>query len=429
MKKIVLFLALALWSNFSTAQKLIGSSARNIVNNVLTTVDSTTLFNNPLHTSPTTQNLSEGTVNIFEFDSVQIWKTFGGNLLLLQANAIDYNAGFTQPLQQRNHNLNGSGLNTSDGITNYYYSGSLQDSFISITKDFQSNLTYLFAKNYNHFNAQNKVDTNWYWRYSTVNGAFQNIQKKYFIYNSNGLVITTYEDISTDSVNFSKGGKTEHFYDNNNNLDSSIGYLWSNANQQFSKISFVRYTYNSSNFYTSYEWGNINNNVYSPVSKTFYNRPANTEMDYSVLLNWNGTSYDSSNKTIYTYQSGLLRKRSNFNYVNSTWTQIPNFYETNYYYSNASPNSLSTNTDENKWAVFPNPCNGNFTITNKLGIDENVKISIINMNGQLVQKQQCSFLNGKTTQTIDASALPSGIYQVKVETSKGVVDVKRLEVR
>jgi hypothetical protein len=146
MNKIFLFFGLALWSNFSSAQRLTGSSARNIINNVLTTVDSNTFFNNPLHTSPTIQNLSEGIVNIFEFDSIQNWKTFGGNLLLLQANAIDYTTGFTQPLQQRNHNLNGSGLNTSDGITNYYYSGSLQDSFISITKDFQSNLTYLFAK-------------------------------------------------------------------------------------------------------------------------------------------------------------------------------------------------------------------------------------------------------------------------------------------
>jgi hypothetical protein len=90
---------------------------------------------------------------------------------------------------------------------------------------------------------------------------------------------------------------------------------------------------------------------------------------------------------------------------------------------------LSTNTDENKWAFFPNPCIGYFSIANTTGIHENVIINTVNMSGQLLQKQYCSFLSGKSKQTIDISALSSGIYLIKVETSKDVFDVKRKELR
>lgn len=70
---------------------------------------------------------------------------------------------------------------------------------------------------------------------------------------------------------------------------------------------------------------------------------------------------------------------------------------------------------KNNIVIYPNPANDNITVENTSGIN-NEMISVYNIQGQLLLQQ--TMHNTKTR--IDISALPSGVYVLKVRTESGV---------
>jgi hypothetical protein len=86
-----------------------------------------------------------------------------------------------------------------------------------------------------------------------------------------------------------------------------------------------------------------------------------------------------------------------------------------------------TNTGINESAlsavsIYPNPSTGKFTVA---GIDENSRITIINMHGQTVD----SFVNNSASEmTIHLSADETGIFMVKIVNGNNIV-YKKLVIK
>ena len=81
---------------------------------------------------------------------------------------------------------------------------------------------------------------------------------------------------------------------------------------------------------------------------------------------------------------------------------------------------------ELKINLYPNPTNGNLIISGTLSQPQLVDISVVNLLGEMVTKNQ--FQAGRNWQTtIDLNAEAAGIYLVTIRTDKGNI-VKRVLV-
>jgi hypothetical protein len=64
--------------------------------------------------------------------------------------------------------------------------------------------------------------------------------------------------------------------------------------------------------------------------------------------------------------------------------------------------------------VFPNPTTGNINITLTSNATFDGKFEIINTSGQLIQKVNFKHTNNNTTQSVDLSNNPAGIYYLRI---------------
>ena len=67
--------------------------------------------------------------------------------------------------------------------------------------------------------------------------------------------------------------------------------------------------------------------------------------------------------------------------------------------------------------LYPNPNNGEFTLTIKGFDGENLKMDIIDVMGRIVRTDQLVFNNGNLSNNYDLD-LPDGMYFLKVSTDK-----------
>ena len=74
---------------------------------------------------------------------------------------------------------------------------------------------------------------------------------------------------------------------------------------------------------------------------------------------------------------------------------------------------------DNNFVIYPNPANDNITIESTI-VNKDAMISIYNIQGELLLQQ--TMLQNKTN--VNVSALPSGLYFVKVKTEKGEAVIK-----
>jgi hypothetical protein len=78
--------------------------------------------------------------------------------------------------------------------------------------------------------------------------------------------------------------------------------------------------------------------------------------------------------------------------------------------------------DRTGMKVYPNPCNGEATVTFHLDYPENIILSLYNSTGQLVKSQnKGNFPAGNQECTLDASNLSTGIYMLKVQAGAEVL--------
>jgi hypothetical protein len=77
-------------------------------------------------------------------------------------------------------------------------------------------------------------------------------------------------------------------------------------------------------------------------------------------------------------------------------------------------------------SIYPNPTNGKVTLTIS-GINENVKLSVITTNGQVIYADEFYAIYNGTIRQIDLSAFPKGIYFIKL-ANDNIVNVKKVVV-
>lgn len=87
--------------------------------------------------------------------------------------------------------------------------------------------------------------------------------------------------------------------------------------------------------------------------------------------------------------------------------------------------SLTNNISALK--IYPNPSNGIFTLNYTMSGSDNVTISIINELGQQVYTEQRHANNGPVTEQLNVENLASGIYMLRIQTSKGIA-VQKLSI-
>lgn len=87
--------------------------------------------------------------------------------------------------------------------------------------------------------------------------------------------------------------------------------------------------------------------------------------------------------------------------------------------------SLTNNISALK--IYPNPSNGMFTLNYTMSGSDNVTISIINELGQQVYTGQRHANNGPVTEQLNVENLASGIYMLRIQTSKGIA-VQKLSI-
>ncbi len=92
---------------------------------------------------------------------------------------------------------------------------------------------------------------------------------------------------------------------------------------------------------------------------------------------------------------------------------------------NVASNSVDE-IDNSNISIFPNPANNELFIAIKGNNYTNTFVSIMNMTGQIIYSQTTS---SNDNVGIDISAIPSGIYFIKVETEKGTYSKKLSIIR
>ena len=84
---------------------------------------------------------------------------------------------------------------------------------------------------------------------------------------------------------------------------------------------------------------------------------------------------------------------------------------------------------DNNLEVYPNPTNGMATIKAGNMLDGKVYITCYNTLGSIVAQQQEQATNGSIQTTLDLSALPRGIYEVRVQQQGSAANVKKILVQ
>lgn len=74
--------------------------------------------------------------------------------------------------------------------------------------------------------------------------------------------------------------------------------------------------------------------------------------------------------------------------------------------------------------VFPNPAHNQFTLNIKQGVTGPVNMTITNLSGQVIYKDEQSSVNGAFRKTYNISDYPRGIYMLEVSYAKGTARMK-----
>lgn len=76
--------------------------------------------------------------------------------------------------------------------------------------------------------------------------------------------------------------------------------------------------------------------------------------------------------------------------------------------------------------IFPNPTNGAFSVELELFKDEDVKIELLNLNGQIIQTvlNNTTLIADKYTYSTNVSEMSKGVYLLRITTSSSIVTEK-----
>ena len=107
-------------------------------------------------------------------------------------------------------------------------------------------------------------------------------------------------------------------------------------------------------------------------------------------------------------------------YQNMSNYALPYFFFDNI---NSSYNSVQVESSIDEFlTIFPNPGNGEFTLSYDIGKEANASLDVFSVSGQLLMQDHISGLSNQ--KTLDLTQFPNGIYLLKVKTDTKVMTKK-----
>lgn len=262
---------------------------------------------------------------------------------------------------------------------------------------------YLFTYNAAN-NITNELAQDWdgnFW----VN-AFQNL----YTYDEQNNVTSTNGQywVSTAWVNYALFNYT---YDANNRRTNFLYKTW--AGSEWVNLYQEVYTYDAHNNLTGYmgqEWDGAS---WYDYFKAVYTYDSNNNETSFLEQSLYGIDWVNYTQELFAYDAGNFSKAASYKNWKEDGTKIKDGDST-YNYFHTAEGIIEPTAQKPGTLIFPNPCNGKLTISSTTPL---TAVEIYNVAGVLV------FSDNKTDQPglnkLDLSALPRGIYMMKIYARDG----------
>jgi len=249
-----------------------------------------------------------------------------------------------------------------------------------------------------------------------------------YVYDSkNNIISVTDKVVAHGSGTLSYNERKTYAYNADNEVESYILEKWNSVTNSWDNTERFEYVYTSGNIMQSLKfiW---NNGKWENFSKQIFTYNTNNDKTSEITQLWNATAgaYINNTKEICVYNSiGLLESITTQQWDGAGYwkyadgnSQIRYYYE---YYYTTSVNSIAA---AEPLDIYPIPAKDQLTISLGTKGSQQVALSIVNMNGAMVQQW-----NAQTnTTTADISALPNGTYALYARNENGELRTKKFVV-
>ena len=160
-----------------------------------------------------------------------------------------------------------------------------------------------------------------------------------------------------------------------------------------------------------------------PLQGGAYTLTANES--YLVVAGSNGDGGATNDLVVGTCGVSEAQTSFYFDMTNTTWFYTTSTPMVRMNFSNAN---IAENSLLNAFEVYPNPANGNTTVSISGNTNASVAVSMMDISGKVVYQNTLTSLNGTTALSVNTEKLSNGLYTVNV-TSNGVTSTKKVVVK
>jgi hypothetical protein len=214
----------------------------------------------------------------------------------------------------------------------------------------------------------------------------------------------TWDNVNSIWVN---SERTTYSYSGTNKVISTITHLWNTASSLYDiNHSRVINIYDGNDLLTSEEYDDWDGAQWVHDFLNTYTYDGSNFVIIKQKSDWNGASYDLDSQELHTNNGdGYPTETISQNWNGASFENTTRLRQT-------YPSCLSLSVEENNLEmveIYPNPSNSKINITN---ID-NANYTIVNLTGQSVAKGKIDSINN----TINLTTLKSGLYILSLKTN------------
>lgn len=203
-----------------------------------------------------------------------------------------------------NYQLNGTSLEISDS-TLYKY-----------TSDRGSSIEFGSDLFLNDYGITDEVNFDTAWKYADQGSGLESVGRNKCDYDGNGYKILYREQNKTGS-NYVNSNETRAVRDANGNITKEVGFTWNGTGWDSTNVT-DRIFDSQGKVLSDSNYTVMGGAM--PYSVTKYMYDGNGNLAEDITLNWNGSSWDSSYRNIYTYYTNNKLKTSlSQEYKSAAW--------------------------------------------------------------------------------------------------------------
>jgi len=260
------------------------------------------------------------------------------------------------------------------------------------------------------------IDSTFWWQWDTLSTGWKIYSKGIdYLYDSkNNLTSILWQ--SWNGTTWVNSYKNLCTYDANNNLTSELDQNW-NGSGWVNSHKYLS-TYNANNYLTNELDQDWNGSVWVNTDQYTYSYNVNNNFTSELSQTWNGTTWVNSTQYTSTYDASNFEKSYSRKNWDSSGAKITDG-DSSYYYYHTVLGIYEFTSNFNTLKIYPNPAKDNITLELSEAIKES-NLAIIDIDGQQLITRQ---ITSPKTQ-LDISALPNGVYFVRLTSEKSVLTGK-----